>query len=46
MSVYIINNMVVLDRDEYQAIVKHRLNGTQSNVVILPAFQMPRPKAD
>src|SRR5258705_12726977 len=102
MSVYIINNMVVLDRDEYkkyeraflptflryggedlavqddpqpregawpytrtvllrmpseeqahawyqstayQAIVKHRQNGTQSNVVILSAVQMPPPHA-
>jgi uncharacterized protein (DUF1330 family) len=26
---------------EYQAIVQHRWNGTDSNVVILPAFEMP-----
>lgn len=26
---------------EYQAIVRHRWNGTDSNVVILPAFELP-----
>jgi len=30
---------------DYQAILKHRLNGTHSNVVVLPEFQMPQPKA-
>jgi uncharacterized protein (DUF1330 family) len=29
---------------EYQAIVQLRWNSTDSNVVILPAFQMPAPK--
>ena len=29
---------------EYQAIVTHRWNSTDSNVVILPAFQMPAPR--
>jgi len=29
---------------EYQAIVRHRWNSTDSNVVILPAFQMPAPR--
>jgi uncharacterized protein (DUF1330 family) len=28
---------------EYQSIVRHRWNSTDSNVVILPAFQMPAP---
>jgi uncharacterized protein (DUF1330 family) len=30
---------------EYQAIVQMRWNATQSNVVLLPGFQMPAPKA-
>ena len=29
---------------EYQAIVKHRWNSTDSNVVILPEFVMPTPR--
>ena len=29
---------------EYQAIARHRWNSTQSNVVILPAYQVPAPR--
>ncbi len=34
-----------IDSPAYQAIVKMRRNSTESNVVMLPGFQMPPPKA-